>query len=150
MNEEVSKIRILGDDEDHYLSDVYVNISNSEDIQQPTGPMNHTIFENAMNQFLNKLFAYLDYNPGDYSKNITITKKPIDLLFPECSRIVIIGSPGSGRSTLIKYLALKTLKQRDVFPIFISWKSIHKDDFKPATNKKIPSEDVFFNKSIRG
>lgn len=54
------------------------------------------------------------------------TKKPEDLL-KEGTRALIVGSPGAGKSILMRYLALQTLldeKHKDRFPIFIELKSI--------------------------
>lgn len=57
------------------------------------------------------------------------TSNNINDLFDISSKIMILGSGGTGKSTLFKHLFLNTIKETDKIPIFITLREINNTDF---------------------
>ncbi|NIJ56176.1 NACHT domain-containing protein [Dyadobacter arcticus] len=74
----------------------------------------------------------------------------LDDVFDEYRNITIVGSAGSGKTTLIKHIFLKILKDNQKIPILIELKSINefKGDFEELVFEKILNTNVKPNQAI--
>ncbi|WP_211331841.1 NACHT domain-containing protein [Ulvibacter antarcticus] len=84
-------------------------------------------------------------------KNLTTNFEKLDDLFAEYNNITIVGSAGSGKTTLIKHIFLQTIKDSKRIPILIELRNLNdfKGDLEKLITEKIlkskvkPSDGIF-------
>lgn len=84
-------------------------------------------------------------------KKLTTDFYSLDDLFDEYNNITIIGSAGSGKTTLIKHIFLQTIHDRSRIPILIELRNLndYQGDFEKLITEKIlkskvkPSDNIF-------
>lgn len=84
-------------------------------------------------------------------KNLTTDFNDLDELFKDYNNITIVGSAGSGKTTLIKNIFLQTIYNKNRIPILIELRNLNefKGDFEKLITEKIlkskikPSDNIF-------
>lgn len=84
-------------------------------------------------------------------KKLTTDFDKIEDIFDEYNNITIIGSAGSGKTTLIKHIFLKTIENKNRIPILIELRNLndYDGDFEKIISEKIlkskikPSDTIF-------
>jgi HEAT repeat protein len=134
----VGEIRLLGESETFPLDDVFVELTVVEEIHRPSardemyGLMDaalrrqRAVFRNAR---ANDDAAELPPAPGERpaQKELRVVK-PEELLKPGV-RAIVAGAPGCGKTTLLRWLANRTLKADSRLPIFIELKFLKETAF---------------------
>jgi HEAT repeat protein len=149
LKDKVNKVYIVGETESRELEKVFVKLNIMEEHQRPAV---HAQFLGLMDADLRQRrdpFAHEDEamsvadldSRGDKIKRAV---KPDELLRMR-TQAVVTGAPGCGKTTLLRYLALKTIDQR--LPVFLELKTISEGDFQEARNNLA---ELLFNKTIAG
>lgn len=127
---------MLGDNKEYDLTDVFVDLIINEQYERPSFQSLDEYKSMMDYELRKKRILFIDnysYETED-EKSLEVKYKekkkikPDDLL-KERKTTIIVGAPGSGKSTLIKYLVHKTLQQQkkeEYFPIYLELK-IYKD-----------------------
>lgn len=151
LADKVGKVYILGEGEPRELEKVFVELSIIED-QQPS--LINTAYLGLMDAEMRRrraLFARQDENAettelkaGD--DKIRRMLKPDELLRGR-TQTVITGAPGCGKTTLLRYLAWKTLKEEKRLPVFLELKTVTEEAFKQSHNDL---SELLFDRAIVG
>jgi HEAT repeat protein len=132
----VSMVRIFGEAESRPLENVFVELTVVEEYQRPTI---HAEWLGLMDAELRRRrdpFARetegSDAGAPDRSRDkVKRTVKPDEFLRGP-TQAVVVGAPGCGKTTLLRYLALKTLEEGNRFPVFLELKSVSPKAFHDA------------------
>lgn len=83
-------------------------------------------------------------------KLLSTTFENLSEVFDEYKNITLVGSAGSGKTTLIKYIFLKTLRDKQKIPLLVELKNINEfnGDFEKLVFEKILSSNVKPNLDI--
>ena len=131
LAEQLSKVWIPGEPEPRSLQNVFVDLRLHSD-QRPApraawvGMMDATL--RRRRNVLPELTVDEDEAAGTASEK-AITA---DHLLRRRMRAVILGAPGLGKSTLLKYIALKVLSDSSRLPVFLELKRISREAFERA------------------
>lgn len=130
---QVSTVRFPGDSEPHDLTQVFVDLTMLGDRGCPS---RRTLaeFQKAVDAGLHELSNPLSApgRAGGEQGEVAGRKvMPEEVLKPG-ARSVIAGVPGGGKSTLLKYLALKALRGGEYFPVFLELNTLEAADFAAA------------------
>ena len=138
----VSRVRIPGDSEPHDLNQVFVQLTICNELNRPSSQTQAEylgLMDAELRQRRNPLsdrgFA------SDYVARISGRNIQPEALLKSYSRCILVGAPGAGKSTLMKYLAYKTFNQKERLPLFLELKTLEKRDFE-ATDGQL-TELVF-------
>ncbi|MBA3240737.1 MAG: HEAT repeat domain-containing protein [Acidobacteria bacterium] len=134
--EKVGKVYIVGENHARELERVFVKLNIVEEHQRP---LTHAAFLGMMDaemRLRRDLFASDDEEVGSSPKGKAADKlnrmvKPDELLHRH-NQAIITGAPGCGKTTLLRYLALKTLKGGKYLPVFLELKTVSEEAFKQA------------------
>lgn len=130
---QVTKVRILGDPELHDLTEVFVELTVLSDRERPS-PNTQAEYWEMMDAELRRrrnLLSIVSHAGGEQRWAAGRKVRPEELLKAGI-RALIAGAPGGGKSTLLKYLALRTLRGEDYFPVFLELKTLEAADFAAA------------------
>jgi predicted NACHT family NTPase len=108
--EAYNSMRIIGMSEPTPLSDIYINVN----IKDRTD----------LGQFLDENF-WTQRSGATGQHDFSARMKPAESVISEEQRVLILGRPGAGKTTFLKYLAISALnksKKINAVPIFISLK----------------------------
>jgi HEAT repeat protein len=141
LKKKVSKIRRVGDNFEHEPEVVFTQLQIIKPNQQRREDKNLIGLE--IRKKLNP-FDFQDDESDEKRDKVKKMIKPEDLLRSSNKGIIIVGSSGSGKSTILHYLTFKTLQQNERFPIYLELKSILKDGFPNVKN----FEDIIFSRVI--
>jgi HEAT repeat protein len=129
----VSTVQILGDRTKRELKDVFVELSlvdESDPLQHPElMRMMDSAMQRRVNPFLKDADTY-EISPSAESENKRRIR-PADLL-RHGTKAIIIGAPGCGKTTLLKYLALQALERHPWLIVWLELKTIYGDLFREA------------------
>ena len=137
----VSKIRVVDDKFKYEPKDVLTELQIIEQYQRSSNEQRNE-YDDLMKLEMNPLsiqYDKLDEKQDKTNKMI----KPDDLLRSN-KGIIIVGSSGSGKSTILQNLTFKILHQNERFPIYLELKSIQRYDFQNVKN----FEDVIFTEGV--
>jgi HEAT repeat protein len=130
----VSKVRILGEAHERELKDVFVELS----IADERSPQQHAEFLDLMDSAMRRRFnPFADGVPdeafemsGPREKETKRRVRPVEFL-QRRTKAIIIGAPGCGKTTLLKYLALQALEQERLV-VWLELKAIDRPLFAQA------------------
>lgn len=135
LAERVSKVYLFGEEEARALDKVFVELSIVEEYRRPT----------AQNQFLGLMDAEMRKRRSDImypkehesrgAEEMDDTGKAIvkpDELLRGRTKVVVTGAPGCGKTTLLHYLAWRTGKANERFPVFLELKTVTEGTFNRA------------------
>jgi HEAT repeat protein len=128
----VGRVYVLGEAEARPLDRVFVGLSIVEEQGRPSS---HAEFLGLMDAEMRRRrdpFAREEEGmPAPGGGKPARTVGPEELLRGR-TRAVIAGAPGCGKTTLLKYLALKTLEAGERFPVFLECKAITAEAFRES------------------
>lgn len=109
-----NSMKIIGMSEPTPLSDIYINVN----VKSKTD----------LGMFLLESFwqKKTNFESGEhYSERL----QPAEKVISEEKRVIILGRPGAGKTTFLKYLAISSLNKSDInaIPIFVSLKDWSKE-----------------------
>lgn len=131
----VSKVRILGEADERELKDVFVELS----IVDQRAPQQHAEFLGLMGSAMRRRFnPFADVDREDAApeksgareKETKHRVRPDELLRRR-TKAIITGSPGCGKTTLLKYLALQAQEQERL-AVWLELKAIDRPLFAQA------------------
>jgi HEAT repeat protein len=130
---QVSKVRIPGDPELHDLTEVFVDLTVLGDCERPSS-RTQAEFRETVDAELHNLSNPLSASDraGREQRAATGRKVGLEEVLKPGARSVIAGAPGGGKSTLLKYLALKALRSEDYLPVFLELNTLEAADFAAA------------------
>lgn len=150
LAERISKVYIVGESRARELEKVFVELSISEEFERPSV---HAAWLGMMDAELRRRRDILarrveerEAGPEKKGAKSGRVAKPDDLL-RERTRAVIAGAPGCGKTTLIKYLALKTLGESQYLPVLLELKSINQQSFAEAGGDLV---ELLFEEAVAG
>jgi GTPase SAR1 family protein len=156
LEKKVSQVRLLGGNKDYDLNEVFVDLIINEEYDRPSFSFQSLDQYKGMmdSELRRKRFLFSDKQKEEddqteerREKENKIRKiKPGDLLTSNKKTTIIVGAPGSGKSTLMRYLVHKTLqqKEKDYFPVYLELKKIQIKE----VNDKDRFEDIIFSEAI--
>jgi len=146
LKDRVSKVRILGDPDLHDLTEVFVELTVLKDRERPSSRTRAEYWE-VMDAELRERrdpFAGFRRSGGPQIRGADRRVRPEELL-KAGMRAVVAGAPGAGKSTLMKYLALKAMSDEDCLPVFLELNTINEADFIAAKGNLA---ELVFSKSL--
>ena len=151
LTRRVSTVRIFGDAETRPLEKVFVVLTLTEEYDRPTANAQWLGMMDAELRRRRDIFARDDEDRGigkteKERKKEKRTLKPDELLRRR-THAVIVGAPGCGKTTLLRYLAMKTLQAGKRFPVFLELKTLGEKGFEAAEGNLV---DLLFTKAIAG
>lgn len=128
----ISKVTLVGESEPRPLDTIFAQLKVFENYQNPSA-LNDNILKEMSKEKLNRTIAVFNENKTDtqkkliYINNDAEEKRQIvaDDLWKGETSYFVIGSPGTGKSTLLKYIAYKIMTCCYNFPLFIELKLIN-------------------------
>lgn len=110
LAERVKWVYIFNDASARELEKVFVELGIIEEYERPSTRTTYSLFG---------------------TNNVQAEKRTIkpDDILKDKTQGFIVGTPGCGKTTLLKYLALKTLEGHQRLPVFIELKTISKESF---------------------
>jgi HEAT repeat protein len=137
LAEKVNKVYLVGENQPRELEQVFVELDIIEDYKRP---IDHAEFLGLMDAEMRRgrnPFARENQDEsighgkeGGESHKRTI--KPEDLLKSR-TQVIVTGAPGCGKTTLLRYLTLKSLGNKQL-PLFLELKTVTEADFHEARN----------------
>src|SRR5215213_10026277 len=134
LNRRISTVKFLGEVESRKLEDVFVELTIIEEYKRP--------FQDAeilgfVDKERRRRFQLFDDDEREYSNgqqtNQKLSVTPMELLLP-FRKVVVTGSPGCGKTTLLKYLIGKILEEKKRFPVFLELKTLTHEDLRENSN----------------
>jgi len=149
LTRRVSTVRIFGEAEARPLEKVFVELTLSEEYERPLANAQWLGMMDAELRRRREIFARDDDEREIGSsekerKKERRTLKPDELLRRR-TQAVIVGAPGCGKTTLLRYLALKTLQAGKHFPVFLELKSLNEKAFEAAESNLV---ELLFTKAV--
>jgi hypothetical protein len=136
LTHRVSTVRIFGEAETRPLEKVFVELTLTEEYERPTANAQWLGMMDAELRRRRDIFARDDEDrePRLLEKERKKEKRRLkpDELLRRRTQAVIVGAPGCGKTTLLRYLALKTLQAGKCFPVFLELKSLSEKAFEAA------------------
>ncbi len=118
--ESLSPIRFFGETKSRQLEQVFVALDLVDHYERPHERLEPATFIDEDIEDGQDMINVDRFVAGAYK----VSRVSPDKLLYKIKRGVIIGSVGNGKTTLLKYLALKTLSGDNGFPIFIELKTV--------------------------
>jgi hypothetical protein len=136
LTDRVSRVRIFGEAESRPLRNVFVELTIVEEYERPTIHAKRLGMMDAEMRRRRDPLAREEEGPETGAPDSSREKvkrnvKPDELLRGR-TQAVIVGAPGCGKTTLLRYLALKTLEEGKRFPVFLELKSVSPKAFHDA------------------
>jgi HEAT repeat protein len=149
LRQTVGTVRVFGAAELQPLEKVFVELNVTADYERPVVHLEWLGLMDAELRWRRNVFARNSEGPAPDDKNILKPRRTItpDDLLRETTKAVITGAPGSGKTTLVKYLALKTLNERKRLPVLLELKSVTQQAF---TEVKEDLVELLLQQSIAG
>lgn len=135
VESQVSSVRILGDSVPRKLEEVFVDLTVTVDPKWPSSETQAEymgLMDAELRRRRNPLSR--EYGEGQERLRKGHTVQP-EVLLQDHRRAIIVGAPGSGKSTMLRYLAYKTLQETESLPVFLELKTIQKTTFDSAEGK---------------
>lgn len=132
VDSRVTKVRILGDQELHDLTSVFVELTVFGDRERPSSRTQAEYWEVMDAELRGRRNPLLVGRALEDQRQAVGRKVRPEEMMKAGTRALIAGAPGTGKSTLLKYLALKVLRGEDYIPIFLELNTIEVADFAAA------------------
>jgi len=140
----IGRVRLLGDLELHDLTEVFVELTVLKDRERPSSRTRAEYWE-MMDAELRERRDPFAWRLGDTSmRGAGRSVRPEELLNAG-THAVLSGNPGGGKSTLMKYLALKSMLDEECLPLFLELNTVDDSDFADPLGN-IP--ELLFAKSL--
>jgi len=140
----IGRVRLLGDPELHDLSEVFVELTVLKDRERPSS-RTRTEYWEVMDAEVRERRDPFAWHRNDSSIRAGGRSVRPEELLKAGTHAVLSGAPGGGKSTLMKYLALKTMIDKDSLPLFLELNTVDDADFATA-HGNIP--ELLFSKSL--
>jgi HEAT repeat protein len=146
LKERVGKVRILGDPDLHDLTEVFVELTVLKDRERPSSRTRAEYWEVMDAELRERRDPFAGFRRGG-SSQIGVADRRVrpEELLKAGMRAVVAGAPGGGKSTLMKYLALKAMGDEDCLPVFLELNTINEADFTAAKGNLA---ELVFSKSL--
>lgn len=148
----VSKVYIFGEDEARALDKVFVELNIDDEYRRPAVHAEFLGLMDAEMRQRRSAFARAEEgglvpsSSGDMDGKIKRTVKPEELLRGH-TKAVIMGSPGCGKTTLLRYLAWRTHEAHERMPVFLELKTVTEDAF---TRSQHDLAELLFDRAVAG
>ncbi len=149
LAEKVSRVRLLGEDQSRPLEKVFVKLNIVEDYQRPPHDAEFLGLLDARMRQRQRLFSRDEQEetpgmPGERAGKTRRTLSPDELLRGNL-KAIITGSPGSGKTTLARWLTRQELQHEDHLPVFLELKTISARAFDEADGDLV---ELIFNREL--
>lgn len=143
LKERLGKVRILGDPNLHNLTEVFVELTVLKDRERPSSRTRAEYWE-VLDADLRERRDPLS---GFWRKGQPIAARKVrpEELLKAGTRAVVAGAPGAGKSTLMKYLALKSVDDEEWLTVFLELNTVKEADFAAASGNLT---ELVFSKSL--
>jgi HEAT repeat protein len=136
LAERVGTIYLFGEEEPRPLDKMFVELSIVEEYRRP---VMHAEFLGLMDAEMRQrrsAFPRAEEErkpnaPGDVGGKVKRTVRPNELLRVR-TKAVVAGAPGCGKTTLLRYLAWRTLEASERLPVFLELKTVTEEAFTRA------------------
>jgi HEAT repeat protein len=149
LAQRVSKIYIVGESESREMEQVFVKLNIIDEYRGASVQAEFLgLMDSEMRRRRDPLASFQiqgDAGPATAGDRIREVVKS-DKLLSQRTQALISGAPGCGKTTLLRYLTLATLKDQRL-PLFLELKSVNEEDFKQARNG-LPQ--LLFDKAVAG
>jgi HEAT repeat protein len=146
---QVGFVKLFGEEENRELKDVFVHLDISAEYQRPSVMAGAHEAYGLMDAELRRQRELSIESSDSIDRR---SKLRADHLLEKYRHSVIVGAPGCGKTTLLKYLAWRTLKGRSGFPVFLELKTVRYGDafakefevllFEHVVNEKLKLRSV--------
>lgn len=134
LNRRIRTVKFLGEVESRKLEDVFVELTIIEEYKRPSQDAEILGFVDWERR---RRFRLFDDDDREYSNrqqsNQKLSVTPTELLLP-FRKVVVTGSPGCGKTTLLKYLIGSILEEKKRFPVFLELKTLTHEDLRENSN----------------
>lgn len=133
--QQVSTVRLFDGADLQPLERVFVELTITEEYERP---FIHNAWLSLVDAELRRrrdvLAGEEDRVEGESKEKVVKIKRVVtpDSILHSRTQAVITGAPGCGKTTLIRYLALKTITDNNRFPVLLELKSVTERSFKAA------------------
>jgi HEAT repeat protein len=145
LSRKVSKVSIFGENVSRDLEKVFVRLDILDDYRLPLTNAEYLGLMDSEMRLRRNPFEYdreeIEANANDKRK---VQIDPNELL-QNWKHIVIVGAPGCGKTTLLRYLTCRTLNKGKYLPVFLELKTITSETFKQS---QYNLADLLFSKSF--
>jgi HEAT repeat protein/ABC-type iron transport system FetAB ATPase subunit len=151
LTDRVSRVYIVGESESREIEQVFIKLNIMEEYQGI--PLQAEFLGLMDSEMRKRRDPFVDFEveierkPDRDSRIASDTIKQVikpEELLRQRAQTVISGAPGCGKTTLLRYLALRALKDGRL-PLFLELKTVDEDDFKQARNSL---SQLLFDKSV--
>jgi HEAT repeat protein len=140
----IGRVRLLGDRELHDLTEVFVELTVLKDRERPSSRTRTEYWEMMDAELRERRDPFAWHRDDSSMRGVGRSVRPAELL-KAGTHAVLSGAPGGGKSTLMKYLALKSMIDQDSLPLFLELNMVDDADFA-AAHGNIP--ELLFSKSL--
>jgi HEAT repeat protein len=136
LAERVGTIYLFGEEESRPLDKMFVELSIVEEYWRPVMHAEFLGLMDAKMRQRRSAFARAEEEhepnaPGNVGGKVKHTVRPDELLRVR-TKAVVAGAPGCGKTTLLRYLAWRTLEASERLPVFLELKTVTEDAFTRA------------------
>ncbi len=151
LTDRVSRVYIVGESEAREIEQVFIKLNIVEEYGRI--PVQAEFLGLMDSEMRKRRDPFLDFEveierkPDRGSRTASDTVKEVikpEELLRQRAQTVISGAPGCGKTTLLRYLTLRALKDGRL-PLFLELKTVNEDDFKQARNSL---SQLLFDKSV--
>jgi HEAT repeat protein/energy-coupling factor transporter ATP-binding protein EcfA2 len=126
----VSKVHILGEADERELKEVFVELSV---VDQPYLSQQHAKFLGMVDSVMRRRFnPFADADEDVSQEQLEQRRMKPDDLLRRRTKAIITGTPGCGKTTLLKYLALQAQEKEKRLAVWLELKEITKPLFDQA------------------
>lgn len=137
-------VRILGDPQPHDLTEVFVELTVLKDRERPSSRTRAEYWEVMDAELRERRDPFAWRRNDTLMRGVGRSVRPEELL-KAGTHAVLSGAPGGGKSTLMKYLGLKSMLDEDCLPLFLELNTVKEADFAAAYGN-VP--ELVFTKSL--
>jgi len=133
VESQVRKVRTPGDVELRDLDEIFVELRISNELRRPSSQTEREYLGLMDAELRRRRTALWEQSLGPPSPAVLRGQMVTpNSLLQEINRAIIVGAPGTGKSTMLKYLANRVLMEGKLLPLFVELKTLEKEDFSSA------------------
>ncbi|HJU55692.1 MAG TPA: HEAT repeat domain-containing protein [Pyrinomonadaceae bacterium] len=135
LAERLRKVYLLGESQARELEQVFVELDVVEEYRRPSAHTEYLGLMDAEMRRRRELFGDEESEEEEEREGdkVKLTIKP-DALLRGRAQAVITGAPGCGKTTLLRYLALKIVSEGKRLPVFLELKTVTEEALKQSGN----------------